>query len=146
MHFGTAVLALLKTSSQSIGLTQSRDCRLRRLPRLWPYTKPFGTVGFISFRRLPRLWPYPKPFGTVGFISFRRLPRLWPYPKPFKQTRSVCLAFLLLATGLPFSLCSKRLPNPLALPKAGTVGCADFLGCGLTQSLSNKRNAFVWLF
>jgi hypothetical protein len=46
---------------------------------------------------------------------------------------------------------SHCLPNPLALPKAfGTVvfrlAQNDFLGCGFTQSLSNKREAFVWLF
>jgi hypothetical protein len=36
--------------------------------------------------------------GIAVFALLKRHPKWAPYPKPFKQTRSVCLAFLILVS------------------------------------------------
>jgi len=55
----------------------------------------YAKAGSVGFADLPNGAPYSKPGLPMLRIAFLGIA---PYPKPFKQTRGVCLAFLILVS------------------------------------------------
>ena len=101
------------------------------------YCKSFITL----LKVLSLLFVLPKDFqtnasllGLSASFHFADFLNHWPYPKPFKQMLRCrdcqCFALSALAIGTVVS----------------RFALNDFLSIGLTQSLSNKCEAFVWLF
>ncbi len=73
-HSGLSMLRIVFLGHWINPKPKNWDCRFslhsKRLPNPLALPKFLGTVGFVSLRRLPRLWPYPKPFKQTLRVCF----------------------------------------------------------------------------